>query len=78
MVEQVQTVVNDAERLMRLEVQQEANMRAIEQLSHLVERLTRVEERQQSLSRIVYGAIGVLVSIEVIGITYVLQRMTGG
>ena len=69
---------SEIERLMRLETQQEQTMEAIRQLTGVVERLTRVEERQQGLARIVYGAIGTLVTIEVGGVLYVLQRLAGG
>ena len=67
---------SDLERLTRLETQQEQTMNAIIQLTGLVERLTRVEERQQGLARIVYGAIAMLVTIEVGGVLYVLQGFT--
>ena len=69
---------SELERLMRLETQQEQNMQAIVQLTSVAERLTRVEERQQGLARVVYGAIGTLVAIEVGGVLYVLQRLTEG
>ena len=69
---------SELERLMRLETQQEGNMQAIVQLTGVVERLTRVEERQQGLARIVYGAIGTLVAIQVGGVLYVLQRFAEG
>ena len=69
---------SELERLMRLETQQEGNMQAIIQLTGVVERLTRVEERQQGLARIVYGAIGTLVAIQVGGVLYVLQRFAEG
>ena len=69
---------SELERIMRLETQQKQNTQDISLLAAVVERLTRVEERQQALARIVYGAIGVLVSVEVGGVLYVLQRMTGG
>ena len=62
---------------MRLETQHERTLQSIADLTHVVERLTRVEERQQSLARIVYGAIGVLVAVEVGGVMYVLQQMAG-
>ena len=69
---------SNLERLMRLETQQEQNVQTILQLTSVVERLTRVEERQLGLARIVYGAIGALVAVEVGGVLYVLQRLTGG
>ena len=66
------------ERIVRLETRQDQTDTAISIMMNLVERLVRVEERQQALSRIVYGAIGVLVTIEVGGILYVLQSFAGG
>ena len=71
-------VFSSLERLMRLETQQEQQGAAISYLTGIVERLTRVEERQQSLARIVYGAIGALVTINVAGVLFVLQRFAGG
>ena len=71
-------VFSSLERLMRLETQQEQQGSAISDLTGIVERLTRVEERQQSLARIVYGAIGALVTIQVAGVLFVLERFTGG
>lgn len=66
------------ERIIRLEAQQKTQETTIARLVDLVERVTRMEERQQALSRIVYGAIGVLVTIEVGGVLYVLQQLAGG
>ena len=68
---------SELERLTRLETQQEHDMQAIVQLTGVVERLTRVEERQQALARVVYGAIGALVTIQVGGVLYLLQRLAG-
>lgn len=38
------------------------------------ERIVRLEERQSNLQRIVYGAIGVLISVEIAGVFFVLDR----
>ncbi|MCY4056638.1 MAG: hypothetical protein OXG44_01420 [Gammaproteobacteria bacterium] len=70
--------MDQMERIIRLEAQQKTQETTIARLVDLVERVTRMEERQQALSRIVYGAIGVLVTIEVGGVLYVLQQLAGG
>ena len=49
----------------------------------VMERITRLEERHGNLQRIVYGAGGALVTIQVASILYILQRLadtmlTGG
>ena len=40
-----------------------------------IQRITRLEERQNHLQRIVYGAIGILVTLEIAGVIYVLERI---
>ena len=40
----------------------------------IIQRITRLEERQSNIQRIVYGAITVLVTLEVAGVFYVLEH----
>ena len=73
----------------RLRMLEEGQQKCIEKLDTIIEnkntyreamgeRVTRLEERQSSIQRIVYGAVGTLVMVEVGGIMYVLQRFTEG
>ena len=41
----------------------------------VMERITRLEERHGNLQRIVYGAGGALVTIQIASILYILQRL---
>ena len=49
-----------------------------ERYESLLIRVVKLEERQMNLQKIVYGAIGVLVSLEMAGLMYVLQRVAEG
>ncbi len=70
--------LSQLERLTRLEIQQEANVASIQALSGIVERLTRVEERQQSVARFVYGGGALLGTAIVAIVVYLAQLVIGG